>query len=289
MIPYLILGIALVGSIFASYSDIKKREVSNWLSFGMIFSILALRILYGFLYKEYFDLMISLLAGALFFVIGIAFFYSGQWGGADLKILTAFGIGFGTLFEEFTPMFISLWPFFLTFLINFFMVALVYSLAYAFIMGLRNKKVLSDFKGSLNRYEQIAGMVIGLIAILLGVYKRIFLLVILIPLLWFLFKFLKPVEKHCMYKVTNVKDLVEFDVPEKDVVVDGETIVDSNNPDGMTLEQVKKIQDFVKKGKLSKTLKVKWGAPLIPVFPISLILSVTIGDLMFVLLSFVLI
>lgn len=294
MIGYFIFGIAFLGSVLAGYTDIRIREVPNWLSFGLIFSMLVLRVLYSYQYNDFSLLWIPLVVGACFFLLGIAFFYAGQWGGADVKLLTALGLGFGTVLLEFRPYFVAQWPFIFTVLLNFFMIAVVYSISYAVILYLKNSKVKKDFVGSLNKYELLVGALLVAIGLVLGIgYGFTFLgtflpvvFLVLLPLLWFLSKFLKSVEKYCLYKRVSVKKLVEFDVPKKDVKLGKKIIVSKKDPNGMTLKQIRQIQKYVKKRKLPKSIEVKWGVPLIPVFSITILVSVLFGDLAYALISF---
>lgn len=284
MIGYLIFAVLFLGGVYASYTDIKIREVSNFLSFGMLFAVLGLRLIDGFYLGNLENMIISLMVGGIFFAMGSAFFYAQQWGGADVKLIAAYGIGFGTLPKEFMPFVMPAWPFAFTILMNFFIIAVVYAMAYSVAMAFKNRKVVSDFRGSLKKYEVFAGFVLIMFLFVLGFYYKIMFVILLMPLLWFLSKFLKSVEKNCMLLRKNVKELVEFDIPEKDVKIGKKILASSKEPNGMTLEQIRKIQKFAKLGKLPKFMKVKWGVPLVPVFPISLIVSLFFGDLMYLIL-----
>jgi Flp pilus assembly protein protease CpaA len=286
MIPYLILGIALVGTLIASYTDVKIREVSNWVSFGLVFAMLGLRVLYAFTENSFSALWTSLIAGGLFLTMGMVFFYSRQMGGADVKMLTAMGIGFGAMFPEFTPMFVPLWPFFLTILLNFLLVSIAWSLIYAFHHTLKTPAVGKDFKASWNKYEVLILSSTTFASIVVGFYITELIWLFLFPLLWILSKFLKAVEKNCMFKIRSVNELVEFDIPEKDIKVGKRVIVSSKDPNGITLENLKEIKRLTKKGKLPKKIKVMWGVPLVPVFLITILLSISFGDLMFALIAY---
>lgn len=283
MIGYLIVAVLFFGGIYASYTDIKIREVSNLLSFGMLFAVLGLRLIDGFYFGNFENIKISLMVGGIFLALGTAFFYAQQWGGADVKLLTALGIGLGTLPEEFLPLSTAPWPFFLTLLLDFFIVSVVFALLFSVSKALKNEKVFSDTKKSIKKYDILA-LGIAFVLFAFGFAEKILLVIALIPVMPILSKFLKSVEKNCMLLRKNVGALVEFDIPERDIKV-GEFFVSSKDPNGMTPAQIKTIQGLAAKGKLPKFMKVKWGAPLVPVFPITILVALFVGDLMYLILK----
>ncbi len=284
MIGLLIFGIALIGMIYASWTDIRIREVPNRISFGLILLVFIFRLGYSLYMGNMQIFYESLLVGLIFLGIGLAFFYAQQWGGADTKLLVVLGLGFSTILPDFHPVFIALWPFAITLILNFFIISVVYALAYSFFMAFENPRVIKDFRASITSYGYLEVAVLAgssLLILVAGFYEKIFWVLLSIPILWSLSKFLKAVEKNCMYKRVYVDHLVEFDVPEHDIKVGKEVIVSKKDPNGMTLEQIERVKKLAKAGKIPKTIKIKWGIPLIPVFPLTLIISLFIGDLFY--------
>lgn len=286
MLGYVIVGVALVLSIIGSITDIQKREVSNWVSFGLIFSMLGLRVVEAFVTQNFEALWVCIGVGAIFTVMGLALFYSQQWGGADLKLMVAFGIGFGTLLPGFSPWYVAVWPFFLTFLVNFFIITVFYSVGYAIYKACKEPMVWKDFKKSMRRFEPELIFMLFCLAVVVAWFQLWLFWVVFLVAMWPLSKFLKVVEKNCMYREIPPSKLVEFDIPEKDIKIGKKIIVSRKDPNGMTLGQIAEIKKLVKIGKLPKRFKVKWGVPLVPVFPITLIISLTVGDLMLAFLQF---
>lgn len=285
MIGFIMFGIAVAGLIYASWTDIKTREVPNRVSFGLIGLLLLLRLIYSSQTGNFSFFWIPLVVGIGFLLMGLAFFYAQQWGGADIKLLIVLGVGFSVLPSEFSPVFLARWPFFLTILINFFAISVIYSVMYSIDMAFQNPKVFEDFRASLNRMEVIILFLLSTIAAAAGFYLNVLWVALVGPVLWALIKFLKSVEKNCMYKKVPVNRLVEFDVPEKDIEVDGETVVSSGDPNGITPEQIEKVKKLAEAEKIPKSVKIKWGVPLVPVFPITLIVSLFVGDLFFMFLK----
>ena len=77
MFGYIALIVLLSGSLIGSRTDIKIREVSNWLTFGLIFSMLAIRLGQGIYLGQYVYLLEAATAGFLFLTLGVILFYSG--------------------------------------------------------------------------------------------------------------------------------------------------------------------------------------------------------------------
>ena len=100
-------------------------------------------------------------------------------------------------------------------------------------------------------------------------------------------KFLKSVDKNCMYRIIKAEHLVEFDIPQKDIKIGRKVIVSSSDPNGITLSQLEQIKNFVKSRKLQNEFKVRWGIPLIPVFPLTLVASLYFGDIYFALIRLI--
>ena|GEM_PF-2085435 len=285
MIGVAIVAVAIAAMAVASYTDIRIREVSNWLSFGLIFALLGMKAFEAFYYSDMSILWSSLAFGGLFLGLGLLFFYSGQWGGADVKLLCAMGVGFSTVPRGFAPLYSSVWPYSFTLIFNFFLVAVLYAMGYAAVLAVTTPKVGRDFRASVNRYEVLAGALAIVALFGLSSLYPIMLWLAAVPVLWFLSKFLRSVEANCMTRKIKASELREFDIPKVNIVLDGEVLVNSKDPNGMTPEQIRKVQRLVKKGTLPKKLEVKWGIPLIPVYPIAILVSVFIGDLLFAVIT----
>lgn len=280
----LAFAIALSGMSIASYTDFKRREVPNRISFGLIIAMLLLRLLYALQENNFYYLWMAIGVGALFLGIGVVFFYMRQWGGADVKLLVVLGIGFATVYPEFAPVLPVSWPFFMTLLMNFFFIAAAYSLLYAILLSATNKNVFYDMHASVGRTDlMFLALSVAAIAAL-GYFEKFFYFFTIVPFFWFLMKFLKSVDKNCMYKLVKASRLVEFDVPESSIRIGKKVLVDAKDPNGMTVKQIELIKRYAQTGKLKNEFKVRWGVPLIPVFPITLVASLYFGDIYFALI-----
>ena len=73
-------AIILVGLFIGSYTDIKTREVPDWLNYGLIVIGIALNLLFSIIYWNL-DYIINSIAGFIvFLLLALLMFYAGQWG-----------------------------------------------------------------------------------------------------------------------------------------------------------------------------------------------------------------
>lgn len=90
MIDVLILILILVVFSLASYEDIKKREVYDYLNYFLVFAVLTLSIVHS-VFSDSSDPLkfvgFGLLVG---FALGSLLYYFGIWGGGDAKFLIGF-------------------------------------------------------------------------------------------------------------------------------------------------------------------------------------------------------
>ena len=61
----------------------------------------------------------------------------------------------------------------------------------------------------------------------------------------------------------------------------------ANFKNGMTIKQLEQLKKLKVQGKIPKSLRIKWGVPLIPAFPITLVVSMYVGDLFLVVLKLI--
>ncbi len=91
MIEYIVLTITLLSFSLASYEDIKKREVYDYLNFLFAISILSIAIFDSILTNSFDPIKYSGFGMLLSFLIGAILYLIGMWGGGDAKFLIGFG------------------------------------------------------------------------------------------------------------------------------------------------------------------------------------------------------
>ncbi|MFC1454649.1 prepilin peptidase [Candidatus Undinarchaeota archaeon] len=313
MSGYLALAIAAIYLGYTSWLDIKTREVDDWITDGFIVFAVIYQVTFGFIYKNMDDAVVAVLIGIVFFVFGYLMFRFGQWGGADVKILAGLGVLLGSI-KWATGFYV------LDYFINVFVVAFFYSIGYSLVRSIKNEDVMKGFKKSISSdYKELVrlvGMLLAALVIIGGymvygmqisgrlalrlIYPLASFLVIL-PLFWVLIKYVKVVEDVCFRIKVNARQLVEFDLLTEDILKEGakiarvpekentkerkskasKVIYDSSDPNGMNPESIKEIIGLVEKGKLKDGFVMKWGLPFVPVFLISLLATLWLGNMLY--------
>lgn len=286
MLGIIVFAIALVGSGIAAVWDLRTTEVPDIISLLTAGSGILVHLILTITTGELTYIVSSLVVGSLFFGLGWIFFLTGIWGGADAFVMGAVGFALPTVPQGFQPAFSAPWPFGFTLLINIFIVGAVYTMFFALYKGLGSKKVMEEFfndiKGYWKRMVLISAFYVVLLTVStivtvgfsgIGTSTRYFLGTLPI-LLGFLavYRFLKNVEKYGMTSRISVDDLEEGDVLAKPVELEDE-VLDADRIVGVTEDQVSKIRDAVDE------VTVKSGVMFVPSFPVAILLSVFLGDL----------
>jgi Flp pilus assembly protein protease CpaA len=284
MINELIMySIAFIALVVASYTDIRTREVPDWLNYGLIGTGLAISLLFS---AVYFDIgfFINSLAGlGIFFVIAWVMFYSGQWGGGDSKILMGLGallgldLGFRNLFLAY-------------FFVNFLFVGAAYGMLTSVVLALRHRRrFLREYK-KISKSRVVLGFKKYLMALLFvivimfffvtGYQARLLLfsLLVVAVVTFCVLVFGKVVEKACMYKYVKPEELTEGDWIAKDIKVDGRYIAGPKDL-GIGKGQIRRLIRLYKKNKIKRVL-IKEGIPFVPSFLIAFLVTLYFGNLL---------
>src|SRR3989344_2357137 len=88
-------ALAFLVLFIGSITDLKTREVPDWVNYGLMTSGVALNLAFTVIYSNFYFILSSLIGLAVFFGIAWVMFYSGQWGGGDSKMLIGLGAAIG--------------------------------------------------------------------------------------------------------------------------------------------------------------------------------------------------
>jgi Flp pilus assembly protein protease CpaA len=258
-----ILFLGLMALIFASFTDIKKKEVPNWVCFALIVFVIGIRFFVSLFSYDWDFFIQGVLWLGIFLIIGNIFYYGRMFAGGDAKLMIALGsvIAFGSDF----------WFNFdkaLLFLTIFLISALFYSLICSLYLVFSNWKAFHSKMGyysKLNKKMIGALVFIGVLFFVWGFIDMVFfymgLLIVFTP---FFYVYAKSIDESVMVKKISVSKLVEGDWLYKDVKIGRRTIKASW--DGLSKEEIK----FLRK-KLKKVM-IKDGIAFVPNFLISYIL-----------------
>jgi len=278
----ILLVITLLGLIIGTITDLKTREVPDWLNYGLIFIGLGLNLIFSLVYWNYWFIVNSVVGFLIFLIIALIMFYAGQWGGGDSKMLMGLGalIGFDVRFTNF--------PFMIGFFINILLVGAVYGLLWSLVLMLRNWKGFSKEFRKTSRNTKILIVKKGVFAFALlmivlfffnidNLLGYMFLALLLMGLsTFYLWIFVKAIEKVCMVKYVSPDKLTEGDWIVKDVKYKGKYICGPKDL-GIEKKQIRELRKLFKLGKIKRVL-IKEGIPFVPSFLIAYVLSLIFGN-----------
>lgn len=276
MLFELIVAVSLIALLVGSYTDIKTREVPDWLNYSVIAMGFGMRAVYSLFEMDMMILLEGLVGFIVMFGIGYLMYYTGQWGGGDTKMLGGLGavVGFWPVWDHLM----------VQFFVNLLIVAAVYGLLWSIGLALFKFSKFSKSYVRLvkenKRYSRFAVMLgIGLIAVgLFNSYRLLFLgFGLLVVLSFYLWAFMKAVEESAFHKKLKVSELTEGDWVLEEVKVDGKKICGPGES-GLTIAQINKL----KKSDV-KTVMVKEGIPFVPSFLLAFLVTLVWGNLVFLL------
>ena len=109
MLTIFLVVLALIWLIFAVVSDLKTREIPNWLNFSLILFALGGRFFYS-VFSDNWDFLIQGFFGlAVFFLLANLLYFGRFFAGGDAKLMMALGpiLPFGVGFLENANFFFS--------------------------------------------------------------------------------------------------------------------------------------------------------------------------------------
>ena len=280
-----LVSVTLIGLAVATFTDLKTREVPDWLSYGLISAGLGLNLLFSIIYWDYWFILNSVIGFVIFLIVALIMFYAGQWGGGDSKVLMGLGalIGLDIRFTSF--------PFLMSFFFNMLLAGAFYGLLWSFVLILKHWKL---FRKEYKRMSHTARMikartylfVFAFLMLALSFFTRgiglsfLFLALLLMVLATFyLWIFVKSIEKTCMIKAISPDKLTEGDWIVKDVMYKGRYICGPKDL-GIEKKQIRKLVKLYNENKIKEVLIKEW-IPFVPSFLIAYIITLFLGNLLF--------
>lgn len=276
-IPVLAWVLAGVVVTWGSITDIKTLEVPDWLNYWGIGLGLGLRVIYSAMESSWIYILEGLLGLGVFYLIALAMFYTGQWGGGDSKMLMAIGALLGIGFDPNSAG--------VAFFVNLIILGGVYGVLWCISLLLINaSKVKSKFaevkSSNLFKYGRLGSVtasfgLLGTAFLMPDLHSKFLIssLAVLITLMFYSIFIVRSIEESVMIRDVSLDKLTEGDWVVEDTFVGKERIC---GPDdlGLTLEQIKKL-----KSHKFKTLKVKYGMPFIPSFFFAFVATYFMGNI----------
>ncbi len=275
--------IAAVFLFIASISDIKTREVPDWLNYGSVGAGIGINLIFSLIYSDYSFIINSLIGLAAFFILAYILFYTGQWGGGDSKALMGIGALLGLNYKT------GSLPISIVFLISTLVIGAFYGMAWTMYLALRKKeefmKELRHLLSQKNiRRAKIAMLIAAVLAFaanflpINALYKMMIVgITLAFYLTFYVWLFTKAVEKACMQKYVNPGQLTEGDWIVDDVVVGGKRICGPKDL-GIEKKQIALLVKYYKAGKIKKVL-IKEGIPFVPSFLVGFLAALVFGNI----------
>lgn len=257
------IAIAVIGSAIAGLWDLKTTEVPDEIPILMAASGLFIWFISALGTGNFSPFILSLLMGTAILAIGWILYKHGKWGGADAWIFAAL--------LYLVPVYNNK-IFLLDYLPNLLWVSTLFSIIYAFALGIINRYAFGYFLKDINEnVALVVGLPLAVSALLSSAYillpgapsfpaVNIFILLLLLMVFW---RYAKIIETRVFIKRIPVKNLRAGDV------------LYSMIWRGLTYEEVAKIK------KTKKFVTVKEGMRFVPVFFLALVVTLLYGNLLF--------
>ena len=277
MFEIILLVLAFVVLIIASFNDLKTREVPDYLSYSLLVIAIILRLLWFVAERNLNIIIWAPIAFSVLFLFSYLMYRAGQWGGGDVKVM----MGLSVLLAWFP--WGSTFPFFVDFFLNSLIVGAFYGLIAVCIIGLLNWNKL---KKQLLTVDYIILPAIAIaVAIIFNVLPLVFaMLASLLVVAVGMFRYFKIIESNFLHKDIDVEELTEGDWLLHDVKLSGKNVVKKREV-GLLTQDLKKLR-MLKKNGLLKKVSIKVGIPFVPAFLISLVITLAFGNVLFRIMSY---
>ena len=290
------VGVLLVGGLIGTFTDIKTREVPDFVNYFLIAVGIGGHAILSVLEWSFWPLVYSLAAAGIFCVVAHLLFYSGTWGGGDAKML----IGFGALLPVYPASFLAFlspnlapWPFLFSLFLNILLFGALYGVLFSAGLAIRHRKKFLVETQKLRQKKIIKVVQVLLCVLFIVPLACLFLdwsLFFYPAAFWALgvgFLYLgilaKGVENACMYKFVKPSALTEGDWLATDVRIGGRVVYKKSRT-GIELKDIKMLIKLEQEGKLER-VKIKEGIPYVPAFLFGVIATLVWGDIIFRIIS----
>ncbi|MDP3989607.1 MAG: A24 family peptidase [archaeon] len=256
----IIITITILVLLLSSYSDLKTREIPDWLNYGFLFAVLGIRGIFSVI-VDWHIIVSGFLGFILCFLIAVLFYYSNQWGGGDSKLLMGMGAAIGINLP------LSLESFNLViFFIGLLFLGAIYGVLWMGFLAIKKRETfVKEWKEKIKQQWIVHSIVMLLFVatlIFTFFYPTIWPLMFFPPALFYLFLFVNAVEDSCFLQRKKISDVTEGDWLAEEVVVGKEIIVTKRTIEKRHLQ---KLQKFYREKKLTSVL-IKEGVPFVPSF-----------------------
>ncbi len=269
-----LLGIAVAGFGMAAYWDLRTTEFPDWLPYIMIAGAVVVRGAVSLLLWDFSYIIYSIIIGGLFLGFGLLLYYLKQWGDGDAWLLGVLGFLFPGS-AGFSP--VTILPFPVAMLFNFFLISFFYLLVYSVFLGLRAPETSRKFLKEINGARLDIGKVVGAFTVAIVVLIAWMSWQLALPIEGLLYLLLFSPVLLSVLVFTRYGRFVEANLFKKKVPAvklrAGDVLV-SDKWRGLTEKEVKELK---RKG---KDVWIKEGVRFAPVFVITVLVTLFWGSML---------
>lgn len=260
MLNIILMTVALLVLMIASYTDIKTREIPDWLNYSLIFAALGIRGIFS-VHLGWNVLLSGVLGLTAFFVLAFIFYRTGQWGGGDSKLLMGMGAVIGISWPMQNSSLNLLW-----FFISLLFIGSIYGLVWMVVIATRKRHVfLSKIERKFTRKHKIhlALLIMILVVIVLGIAYNHLIFMTLLPVgIYYLLIFVNAVESNCFINKIKIERLTEGDWLAEDVFIGGKNFMSKRT---LSRQDLHELYSMKKQRKIDY-VTIKEGIPFTPSF-----------------------
>ncbi len=257
-----IIFLALLLSSIAAVWDMLTTEVPDEIPALMIASGIFFWYIQA-LNGNWLPFFYSLAIGTAVLAFGLLLYRSGKWGGADAWILAAIFYMIPVVNDGI---------FVIDYMYNLLIVSSAYSIVYALLLGLLNRRIFSYFVDDIRKNYRLTAISLAALFVFssliytFGLPGNFISMAVFMAFLLFFWRYAKVIESKVFTKRIPANHLRPGDV------------LQSMIWRGLTYEEVRKLK------KQKRYVTIKEGMRFVPVFPITLAVTVAYGNLLFLVL-----
>ena len=291
MLEYILLLLALLGTLIAAVYDLKTSEIPDWVPLLIGILGISYSFMHGLLSTDFTLFYSSVLSGSALLFIGYILYLLGQWGEGDTLVFGSVGF--------LIPQSLSIFPqaqFFigyqLHFVANVFIIGAIYSLVYALIIAVFRGGIFSRFFDDIRKNCKKICLIFGAYIVFYifaaflshtiynAPYQMIFRSTLLVFVLPFVFlpmiRFAKIIDTCAFRKKIPVSKLQEGDVLAEDI---DEIGLSSKYFIGLEKKDIKNIAS------IKSEVCIKDGIRFAPTFFLALLFTWKFGSIMTIIIT----
>lgn len=276
------IGLAILGLFFASITDLRSREVPDWISYTLIIFGLGSNALSAVFQKSLMPIILAATATIILYACARLLFSLSHFGGGDAKLLIALGALFGNPpMQTQTALFFFNLPFLAIVLLNLLIIGSLYGMLYALVIAIQHARPFAKAcaeQNAMPRFRKMKRLAL-IIAVPLALLTNltpiptmaklfanaIILLILLYPHIQVI---AKAIEISCLTKTIPLTKLTLGDWLAADIIHNRKVIArpSKQGVDEATLTALKKAH--------IRNVVVRYGIPFVPAFFLATLFTV---------------